>query len=111
MLMLALIVFVAVALGGDIMAIQVFRKRPIPAFLPRAHLIAATAGLAVLAIAVFAGDVATAAWIALGIFAAGFAGGYTLFGVVFRGKRPPIWAVAVHGTIGWAGVVALFLAL
>ena len=111
MLILALIVFVAVALGGDVMALQVIIKRPIPEMLSRGHLIAAIVGLVLLAITVATTEVATTAWIALAIFAAGFAGGYTLFAVVYRGKRPPIWALALHGAIGWAGVVALFLAV
>jgi hypothetical protein len=109
MLMLAFAIFVAVGIGGDVMAVQVLRKRPIPMALTRGHLAAAAIGLAVLLFTVLGGEVETLARIALAIFAAGFAGGFFLFGVWFRGKRAPLWAIAAHGSLGWTGVVVLAL--
>jgi hypothetical protein len=111
MLSLALSIFLVVAVAGDVMAVLVYLKRPIPAYATRAHMIAAAVGLAVLLLALLSAGGSQLAWIALGIFAAGFAGGYLMFAVMFAGKRAPLWAIAAHGSLGWAGIVVLFLGL
>ena len=109
MVTLALLIFVTVAVAGDVMAVLVFTKRPIPAYATQAHMISAAVGLAVLLLALLTVGGSGLAWIALGIFAAEFAGGYFLFAVLFAGKRAPMWAIAAHGSLGWIGIVVLFL--
>lgn len=109
MLLLAFVVFLAVALGGDLMTIQIVRKKPIPAVLPTLHWVAALAGLLVLLVAIATTPVGMAGWIAAALFAAGFLGGWLLFRVWFAGQRPPLLMVVAHSTLGVAGLVALAL--
>ena len=111
MMIAAFVTLVAVGVGGDLMAYYVVAKKPIPSGFAQGHLVGAVIGLVLLVLGILTGARSTAAWLALLIFASGFAGGWVLFRVLFARQRPPIWAVAVHGTIGWIGVVALWFAL
>lgn len=111
MLSLALLIFVVVAVAGDVMAALALTRRPIPALATRGHMIGAAVGLAVLLIGLLTAGGSRLAWIALAIFGAGFAGGYTMFAVMFAGRRAPLWAIAAHGAIAWIGIVVLFLGL
>ncbi len=111
MLSLALLIFVAVAVAGDVMAALTLTKRPIPTYATQGHMVTAAVGLVVLALALFTGGGSHLAWISLAIFAAGFAGGYFMFAVLFAGKRAPIWAIVAHGSLGWIGIVVLYFGL
>jgi hypothetical protein len=48
-----------------------------------------------------------AAWLALVILAAGMAGGFLLFGVIYKGKRTPGMMIAAHASLGITGLLVL----
>lgn len=105
MLILCLLIFAGVVAGGFAM---VYKRSHggIPPFIRRGHELTAVVGLALLLYAALNGA-GQAAWIALVILAAGWAGGFLLFGVIFKGKRTPGLMIAAHGSLGITGLLVL----
>ncbi|MDY6942963.1 MAG: hypothetical protein SVU69_08100 [Pseudomonadota bacterium] len=108
---LAVVIFAAVAGFGSLMTLRIARKDPIPGNWPVMHAIAGGAGLIVLLMAQLSETGNMMGWIAFGIFAAAMVGGAFLFGIVYRGKERPLIVALAHGSLGYAGLIALLLAV
>jgi hypothetical protein len=105
---LAFVFFAAVALGGALMSGLIAAKLRVPRGLAPLHGLGGLAGVGLLLTANLSHAAATPrAWLALGVFAAGLAGGVLFFAILFP-KRTPLPLIAAHGSLGAIGLYLLY---
>lgn len=105
MLLICFLLFAGVVTGGFAM---VYKRSHggIPAFIRSGHALTAVVALGLLLYTALNGA-GQAAWLALLLLASGLAGGFLLFGVIYKGKRTPGFMIAAHGGLGIAGLLVL----
>jgi hypothetical protein len=108
---LALVLFLAAAAGGLIMAIGIFRGRRPPLPLAALHGAAAATGLILLAILWLGGQANTPMVAGLAILALAALGGFFLLSFHLRDKPHPKAVVALHALLAISGVVALLIGI
>lgn len=111
MLVAALILFVVGALGGLVMARQIFAGQEPAKAIAIAHGLANGTALVLLLVAFFSEELADTAQTALVLFVFAAVGGLYLVSHHLRHKPHPRGIVVVHGLIAASGVVALALAV
>jgi hypothetical protein len=105
---LAFLVFAAVALGGLSMGGLILARLKLPRGLGPLHGLGGLAGTGLLLAANLQhAAAAPRAWLALGVFAAGLAGGVLFFAILFR-QRTPLFLIAGHGSLALVGLYLLY---
>jgi hypothetical protein len=104
---LAFLCFIAVALGGLLMALLIASGKAVPRGLGPLHGIGGLAGVGLLLAANLQGGATLRAWAALGVLAAGLAGGVLFFVVLFPKRTPPL-LIAGHGGLAVLGLCLLY---
>lgn len=100
--------FAAIAAGGVLMLALIAAKKNFPGILPIGHGVGGLAAIAFLAYVLLQMEPAPErGWWALGVFAAGFAGGVLFFRVIFKNSAPLILAIG-HGSVGAVGLYLLY---
>jgi hypothetical protein len=107
LLQMAFLCFAAVALGGVLMASLIAAKLQVPRALAPLHGLGGLAGVGLLLAANLRGAASERAWLALGVFAAGLAGGVLFFMILFP-KRTPALLIAGHGGLALVGLYLLY---
>lgn len=107
MALVALAVFLMVAVFGALMVAGIARHKTYPGHWPMAHAAAGAVGLVLLYLGLLDADYGTMGWVALAILAAALAGGGFLFGIVYRGRQRPLVIALMHGSLGLTGVAVL----
>ncbi|WP_043768644.1 hypothetical protein [Algiphilus aromaticivorans] len=108
LLQLTFFIFLALALGGVLMACLILLKYRVPRALSNGHGLLALVALAIFLAANLTADNGALAWWAFGVLAAGFLGGGFLFRFLFR-DRAPIKLIAGHAALGVTGLALLGL--
>lgn len=111
MLVTALVLFIIGALGGIVMARQIFAGRTPDPAIAILHGLANGTGLILLIIAAATRVIPDAATTALVLFIITASGGLYLASFHLRGKPHPRWLVLGHALIAAASVIALLVAL
>lgn len=104
---LAFLCFAGVALGGLLMVLLISSGKAVPRGLAPVHGAGGLAGVGLLLAANLQGPASLRAWLALGAFAAGLAGGVLFFMVLFPKRTPPL-LVAGHAGLAVLGLCLLF---
>lgn len=107
----ALVLFLAAAVGGLVMAVRIFTDHKPPAALAAIHGIAAATGLVLLAIVWINGQANNLMLAALAVFLVAALGGFFLLSFHLRDKPHPKAVVVVHALVAVTGAAALLIGL
>lgn len=111
MLWIALVLLLAAAVGGLVMAVAIFGGRRPPLPLALVHGAAAAVGLLLVAKVWLDGDAGTPVLAGLGILVVAALGGFYLLSVHLRDRPHPRAVVALHAVLAVAGVGALLIGI
>ncbi|MDA8017036.1 MAG: hypothetical protein MPN21_06255 [Thermoanaerobaculia bacterium] len=111
MLLIALVLFAAAAVGGLVLAIRVFQGESLPMPVTVLHGLLAATGLVLVVLAyVQTTETAGLGW-ALGLLVIAALGGFFLVSFNLRGQATPRSATVIHALAAVAGVALLALAV
>ena len=111
MMLWAVILFAAAALGGAGMLLMRKGERPVPLGLAAVHGLLAATALVLVAIPVVQGGVGGLVTVALAVFVLAALGGFYLFATHLRTGSFPFGVGLLHGLLAVAGFVLLLLGL
>jgi len=107
--MIALVLFLAAAVGGLVMATMIFRERKPPLWIALLHGAAAATGLLLLAMIWLDGKATTPVLAALAVLVIAALGGFFLLSFHLRDKPHPKAVVVLHAVLAVCGVGALLI--